>query len=175
MGTDQADREKAGAARRRKVSTASAIKCISMLLAADAASNINYKVIFMTRPIEEVVVSQAAMLNAPCTKGAELDQEQLQRGLRGHRERSPGAGSITCRTSNVIEIDYPTLVSEPGAADRASRRISRGRPFAEGRRDGKGRSIHRSTGRRALSSGLASASVKSIERSRSGPAQRDRI
>ena len=45
-----------------------------------------YKVIFMTRPIAEVVASQRAMTVRLGTKGADLDSAQLARGLRAHRE-----------------------------------------------------------------------------------------
>ena len=74
----------------------------------------NYKVIFMTRPIEEVVISQSAMVNRLATKGAELDAEQLQRGLTAHcneicnwLKRAPHM--------KFVEVDYPTLVRNPQA------------------------------------------------------------
>jgi tetratricopeptide (TPR) repeat protein len=88
-----------------------AIKCISMLLPQMPTKH-SYKVIFMTRPIEEVVVSQGAMVNRLKTKGAELDVEQLERGLTVHRNEvrrwlktSPGV--------EFLEVDYPTLVRDP--------------------------------------------------------------
>ena len=88
-----------------------AIKCISMLLQQMPIKH-SYKVIFMTRPIEEVVISQSAMVNRLATKGAELDAEQLQRGLTAHRneirnwlKRAPHM--------EFIEVDYPTLVRDP--------------------------------------------------------------
>lgn len=88
-----------------------AIKCISMLLEKVPLKH-NYKVIFMTRPVEEVVVSQTAMLNRLATKGADLDTQQLQRGLTAHRneirnwlKRAPHMESI--------EIDYPSLIHDP--------------------------------------------------------------
>jgi hypothetical protein len=85
-----------------------AIKCISMLLQKMPLKH-NYKVIFMTRPIEEVVASQNAMINRLETKGAELDTEQLQRGLRGHRhEILHWLKSMP--NVEFLEIDYPTLV-----------------------------------------------------------------
>jgi hypothetical protein len=88
-----------------------AIKVISMLLEQVPIKH-NYKVIFMTRPIEQVVVSQAAMLNRLATKGAELDQEQLQRGLRGHRNEILN-WLKNVPHMEVIEIDYPALVKDP--------------------------------------------------------------
>lgn len=90
-----------------------AIKCISMLL-PQMPSQHQYKVIFMSRPIEEVVASQEAMTTRLGTRGAELDQEQLARGLSAHREeiRRWGRNAPNC---DWLEVDYPTLVREPEA------------------------------------------------------------
>ncbi|MEO5717832.1 MAG: alkaline phosphatase family protein [Chthoniobacterales bacterium] len=91
-----------------------AIKCISMLLPQMPAQH-HYKVIFMTRPIAEVVASQTAMTTRLGTKGAPLELEQLERGLRSHREemRQWGASAAHC---DWLEIDYPALVREPTPA-----------------------------------------------------------
>jgi len=72
----------------------------------------NYKVIFITRPIEEVVVSQRAMVNRLATKSAELDAEQLERGLRGHRNETLNRLKSTPHME-LIEVDYPALVRDP--------------------------------------------------------------
>jgi len=88
-----------------------AIKCISMLLPRMPLKH-NYKVIFMTRPIEEVVVSQSAMVKRRATKAAELDSAELKRGLRGHRDEILSWLKSTPHME-FIEIDYPTLVQEP--------------------------------------------------------------
>ena len=72
----------------------------------------NYKVIFMTRPIEEVGASQQQMVNRLGTKRAELDPEQLQRGLTAHREETL-RWLRTARHMKFIEIDYPALVRDP--------------------------------------------------------------
>lgn len=90
----------------------SAIKCISMLLQSLPIKH-NYKVVFMTRPIGEVVASQKKMTDRLGTKGADLDPEQLQRGLTAHRSE------IIHWLQNVphmefIEVDYPTLIRDPG-------------------------------------------------------------
>ena len=87
-----------------------AIKCISMLLQKMPLKH-NYKVIFMARPIEEVVVSQNAMVSRLATKGAEFDTEQLKRGLRGHRnEILHWLKSMP--NMEFVEIDYPKLVRD---------------------------------------------------------------
>jgi predicted AlkP superfamily phosphohydrolase/phosphomutase/tetratricopeptide (TPR) repeat protein len=88
-----------------------AIKCISMLLPKMPLKH-NYKVIFMTRPIEEVVVSQSAMTKRMHTKAAELDSTQLKRGLRGHRDEILSWLKSTSHME-FIQIDYPTLIREP--------------------------------------------------------------
>ena len=88
-----------------------AIKCISMLLPKMPAHH-HYKVIFMTRPIEEVVASQETMTTRLGTKGAELDVEQLQRGMHAHRDEVRKWLKNTTHME-FIEIDYPTLVRDP--------------------------------------------------------------
>jgi hypothetical protein len=88
-----------------------AIKCISMLLPSLPAKH-QYKVIFMMRPIAEVVASQHAMTNQLGTKGANLDPEQFERGLRAHREEIRRWAKNAAHVES-IEIDYPTLIREP--------------------------------------------------------------
>ena len=56
-----------------------AIKVVSMLL-GQLPMNHEYKIIFMNRPVEEVVASQAAMIERLKTEGAEMDENDLQRG-----------------------------------------------------------------------------------------------
>ena len=91
-----------------------AIKCISMLLPAMPAKH-QYKVIFMLRPIAEVVASQRAMTCRLGTKGPSLDAEQLERGLRAHREEIRRWAQAAPHIDG-LEIDYPELVREPSAA-----------------------------------------------------------
>ncbi len=88
-----------------------AIKCISMLLSKMPTKH-SYKVIFMTRPIEEVVVSQRAMVNRLATRGAELDTEQLQRGMTAHRHEMR-SWLKSAPHMESIEVDYPTLIKDP--------------------------------------------------------------
>ena len=88
-----------------------AIKCISMLLPA-MPSHHQYKVIFMLRPIAEVIASQQAMTRRLGTRGANLDPEQLARGLRAHREEVR-AWAANAAHVEWLEIDYPELVRDP--------------------------------------------------------------
>ena len=91
-----------------------AIKCISMLL-PQMPANHDYKIIFMVRPIEEVVASQRAMTARLGTKGAEVDDEQLARGLRAHRDEMRQL-LVNAPHFQFIEIDYPSLVAAPQGA-----------------------------------------------------------
>ena len=75
----------------------------------------HYKVIFMIRPIAEVVASQRAMTTRLGTKGANLETEQLERGLRAHREEIRRWAQNTPHVE-LLEIDYPTLVRDPAPA-----------------------------------------------------------
>ena len=88
-----------------------AIKCISMLLPQMPAQH-RYKVIFMVRPIEQVVASQHDMTERLGTKGAELDPEQLARGLRAHRDETIQWFAQALHMEH-IEVSYPALVRDP--------------------------------------------------------------
>jgi predicted AlkP superfamily phosphohydrolase/phosphomutase/tetratricopeptide (TPR) repeat protein len=88
-----------------------AIKCISMLLPQMPPRH-QYKVIFMLRPIAEVVDSQHAMTSRLGTKGANLEAEGLERGLRAHREEIRRWGGNAPHIE-WLEIDYPALVRDP--------------------------------------------------------------
>jgi predicted AlkP superfamily phosphohydrolase/phosphomutase/tetratricopeptide (TPR) repeat protein len=91
-----------------------AIKCVSMLLPRMPTKH-DYKVIFMLRPIAEVVASQRAMTSRLGTKAANLDKEQLERGLRAHREEvRRWAASVP--HIDWLEVDYPLVVREPSTA-----------------------------------------------------------
>lgn len=88
-----------------------AIKCVSMLLPKMPEKH-NYKVIFMTRPIGEVVASQHAMTERLGTKGAGLDTTELARALEVHRDETRN-WLRTAPHVEWIEVDYPALVRDP--------------------------------------------------------------
>jgi predicted AlkP superfamily phosphohydrolase/phosphomutase/tetratricopeptide (TPR) repeat protein len=88
-----------------------AIKCISMLLPSMPAKH-QYKVIFMLRPIAEVVASQRVMTTRLGSKGANLEPQQLERGLRAHREEIRKWGKAV-QHIEWMEIGYPELVRNP--------------------------------------------------------------
>jgi hypothetical protein len=60
-----------------------AVKIISQLLLSLPASH-DYRVIFMERPLEEVVASQAEMIKRRGTAGPALAPEQMKAALRAH-------------------------------------------------------------------------------------------
>jgi hypothetical protein len=60
-----------------------AVKVISQLLFALPAGR-EYRIIFMERPLEEVVASQAEMIRRRGTSGAAVPQAALIAGLRAH-------------------------------------------------------------------------------------------
>ena len=88
-----------------------AIKCISMLLAKLPEFH-HYKVIFMMRPIEEVIASQDKMTTRLGTEGTKLEREQLERGMQAHRDEAR-KWLKNARNIEVMEVDYPTLVRDP--------------------------------------------------------------
>ncbi len=89
-----------------------AIKCIFMLL-PQLPEKHQYKVIFMLRPVAEVVASQRPMTTRLGTKGAALDAAELERGLGAHREEARRWGANSDHV-DWLEIEYPSLVREPG-------------------------------------------------------------
>ena len=88
------------------------IKSISMLLPKMPAKH-DYKVIFMVRPIEEVVASQAKMIERLESGGSQLEERDLVRGLTNHRDETR-RWLKNASHMEVLEVDYPTLVQSPG-------------------------------------------------------------
>lgn len=90
-----------------------AIKCISMLLQKMPRGH-EYKIIFMTRPVSEVVASQAAMIERLKTEGAHMDPDQIERGLEAHRAQIIQWMKGNARVK-FLEVDYPKLIRDPEA------------------------------------------------------------
>ena len=84
------------------------IKVISMLLPVLPYTH-NYKIIFMTRPVEEIAASQAKMIERLGTEGIEDD---LESSLARHRNHARNWMELNERVE-CIEVDYPTLVDKP--------------------------------------------------------------
>jgi hypothetical protein len=87
------------------------LKVISMLLPALPARN-RYKVLFMDRPIEEVVASQRKMVK---NRGNEsvADAEKLTSMLSEHRAEVL-RGLSSAAAFELFVVDYPDLIRHPG-------------------------------------------------------------
>lgn len=88
-----------------------AIKVVSALLQSMPVTH-QYKVLFMMRPIDEIVASQGKMLQRQDAQGARLSEDQLQRALIHHR-RETRMWLQQARHMDVLDVDYPALVQSP--------------------------------------------------------------
>jgi hypothetical protein len=93
-----------------------AVKVISQLLFALPAEH-DYRIIFMQRPLLEVVASQAEMIRRRGTSGAPLPEAALIAGLRAHLNQvnawlgqRPGI--------LVLRLEYHSVLRDPGSAAR---------------------------------------------------------
>ncbi len=86
-----------------------AIKVISMLLPGMPYSH-DYKVIFMSRPIDEIVASQSKMIERLGTDGG--SEKEMAADLVNHRLMALRWLAANDRVE-FLEIDYPTLVESP--------------------------------------------------------------
>jgi predicted AlkP superfamily phosphohydrolase/phosphomutase/tetratricopeptide (TPR) repeat protein len=87
------------------------VKIVSALIPALPPIH-RYRVIFMSRPIEEVVASQQKMINHRQTRGANLSAEKLGENLAKHRETIVH-GMRVSPNFEVLEVEYPMLVQNP--------------------------------------------------------------
>ena len=87
-----------------------AIKVISALLSVLPPQH-NYRVIFMKRPVSEIVDSQWAMLDRQGQK-PRVEKEHLIQTQQTHMEQIL-AQLRQKKNVNLIEIDYPSLVANP--------------------------------------------------------------
>lgn len=88
-----------------------AIKAVSKLL-PELPYNHRYKVIFMTRPVEEVVASQGAMIERLKSEGSTQAPDNLAETLVNHRNQVMSWMEHHPRIES-LEIDYPSLVENP--------------------------------------------------------------
>jgi len=87
-----------------------AVKVVAPLLAKLPAHH-RYKVVFMMRPIEEVVSSQVAMLTRQ-GRATSLTPDQLIRAQSEHRERVL-AFARSCPQIDLLQVSYADLVTNP--------------------------------------------------------------
>jgi hypothetical protein len=90
-----------------------ALKVISSLLFALPAGH-DYRVLFMMRPLEEVVASQAAMIVNLGTRGPSLPAQAMMAALRAHRNQVM-TWLKTRQDIPVMELDYHALLADPAA------------------------------------------------------------
>jgi len=88
-----------------------AVKVVSALIPALPPMH-RYRVIFMTRPITEVVTSQKKMIERRRTRGANIVPDKLTEALIQHRDTIL-RGLDALPNFEVLEIDYPQLVAAP--------------------------------------------------------------
>jgi hypothetical protein len=90
------------------------VKVISQLLFALPAGH-NYQIIFMERPLPEVVASQAEMIRRRGTSGAPLPQAALIAGLKAHLSQV-NAWLAQRRDVPVRRLAYHYVVRDPRGA-----------------------------------------------------------
>ena len=92
-----------------------AIKVVSALLRALPQAH-RYRVIFMTRPIEEIVRSQAVMIARRGAEGTPGSREELIAALQQHRDNALATMRRETNVFSILEIAYPALVANPSAS-----------------------------------------------------------
>ncbi|MGI9517735.1 MAG: tetratricopeptide repeat protein, partial [Pirellulaceae bacterium] len=95
-----------------------ATKVISMLLPGLPRQH-NYKIIFVTRPIEEIVASQQKMIQRLGTEGADLDAETLGKSLKRHRKEIMNL--LSKMPAQVMAVNYHQILENP---DRIALRVA---------------------------------------------------
>ncbi len=87
-----------------------AIKVISMLIPA-LPKNHQYKIIFMMRPIHQIVASQSKMIDRLGTDGSEIEPDKIAARLERHRSQIL---QLLENQENfeLIDVDYETLLKD---------------------------------------------------------------
>ena len=91
-----------------------AIKCISALL-RDLPRHHRYRVIFMSRPAEEIARSQRRMIERRGTAGMSGSDEEVAAGLKRHREETLRHLHENPAIFEVLLVNYPKLIADPEA------------------------------------------------------------
>jgi hypothetical protein len=91
-----------------------AVKVISQLLFALPAGR-DYRIIFMERPLPEVVASQAEMIRRRGTTGASLPGAALIAGLKAHLHQV-NAWLAQERDTLVSRVQYQSVLGDPEGA-----------------------------------------------------------
>jgi len=97
-----------------------AIKCISALL-RHLPRRHRYRVIFMSRPAEEIARSQRRMIERRGTAGMSGTDDEIAASLKRHREDTLRFLKENPATFEVLLVNYPSLIADPAAvADRVA-------------------------------------------------------
>jgi predicted AlkP superfamily phosphohydrolase/phosphomutase/tetratricopeptide (TPR) repeat protein len=97
-----------------------AIKCVSALLRHLPRQH-RYRVIFMSRPAEEVARSQRRMIERRGTTGMSGSDEEIAASLKRHREDTLRYLHEHSAVFEVLLVNYPALIADPAAvADRVA-------------------------------------------------------
>ncbi len=89
-----------------------AIKVVSALLPQLPKAH-RYRVIFMSRPVEEIARSQARMIAHRGSTGAEGTEAEIAAALRSHRDTTLAMLQRSHANFDLLEVDYPSLVADP--------------------------------------------------------------
>ena len=90
-----------------------AIKVISMLLPGLPTSH-RYKIVFMSRPVEEIAASQHKMIERLGTQGSSNDIQQIADHLASHRKQVL-AWLESRKFLDLLIVEYPNLLANPAA------------------------------------------------------------
>jgi hypothetical protein len=97
------------------------VKVISQLLFALPAGR-SYQIIFVQRPLSEVVISQAEMIRRRGTAGAALSQAALVAGLQAHLNQV-NAWLQRKVDIPVYRVEYHEVVRDPGSISKTIQRF----------------------------------------------------
>lgn len=88
-------------------------KAVSVLL-KDLPLNHHYKIVFMARPLPEVILSQEKMIDRLGTERPAMDTHQVLRSLKNHLKETFNWMNAQSNVEFLV-IDYPALVQDPAS------------------------------------------------------------
>ncbi len=90
-----------------------AIKCISALLGQLPAKH-RYRVLFMVRPVDQIVRSQQRMKEHHGTASGDTSTDKMTGILQAHRDETLAFLAARPQYYDVLVVDYPELITTPG-------------------------------------------------------------
>jgi hypothetical protein len=94
-----------------EIDDGAAFKCVSPLLSLLPLQH-RYKILWMERPIFEVLASQQKMIEHRRAYRSKLSNAELSRALQAHKDEVLRR-LATADNVDVLKIDYPELVTRP--------------------------------------------------------------